>query len=82
MTNVTEKFVETADSFVESVEGVLDKARARLVHSGDRIAHAAPIEKARAGVRAVDDFAHHSPWAVVGGVAAVALAIGLLLRRH
>ena len=82
MTKVTVRLLETTDHAVESMASALDKARATLVDAGDRIAHAAPVEKARAGVRAVDAYAHRSPWAVVGGVAALALAIGLLLRRH
>lgn len=82
MTNVTEKIAETTQSCAHSVSGALDKARSVLAEARETLVHAAPVEKARAGARALDDFAHKAPWSVIGGAVVVALAVGYLLRRR
>lgn len=82
MIKVTDKPLETSECCAEGVSGALDKARTAFAGARDSIIHAAPVEKARAGVRAMDDYAHKSPWSFIGGVAVLALAVGLLLRRR
>ena len=82
MSNVTENPVEASKCCAEGISGAVDKARAAFAGARETIIHAAPVEKARAGVRAVDDYVHKSPWSLIGGVAVIALAVGLLLRRR
>ena len=82
MTNLTDKLVETSGCCAEGVAGAVDKARTVFAITRDSIVHAAPVEKARAGVRAVNEYAHASPWSLIGGAALLALAAGLLLRRR
>ena len=82
MTNVTENIAETTSSCAHSVSGVLDKARGVLANTRDTLVHAAPVEKVRAGVRTLDDYAHKAPWSLIGGAVVVALAVGYLLRRR
>ena len=82
MTNVTDRPVDTGGCCAEGIAGVVDKARTVFTDARNSIIHAAPVEKARAGARAVDDFAHKSPWSFIGSVAVLALAVGLLLRRR
>lgn len=82
MTKVTEKPVETTECCAESVAGALDKARTAFADVRDGIIHARAVEKARAGARAMDDYVHKAPWSFIGGVAVLALAVSLLLRRR
>lgn len=82
MTKVMEKLVEASECCTEGVTGAVAKARSALADARDGIIHAAPVQKARAGVHAVDVYAHKSPWSFIGGVAVVALAVGWLLRRR
>jgi ElaB/YqjD/DUF883 family membrane-anchored ribosome-binding protein len=78
MNDVTENLVETSSCGAEA----LNKARAALAGARETLIHAAPVEKARAGMRAMDDYVHKSPWSLIGGVAVIAIAVGLLLRRR
>ena len=82
MTNVTDKITETTQCCAQTVTGALDKARSALADAREALVHAVPIEKARAGARALDDYAHDAPWSVVAGAVAVGLAVGFLLRRR
>ena len=81
MTNVTVKAVE-GTGCCGGVTGALDKARTALAGARDTILHATPVEKARAGARAMNDRVHETPWSFIGGAAVLALAVGLLLRRR
>jgi MYXO-CTERM domain-containing protein len=82
MTKVLEKLAEAKECCTEGMGDAVVKARTALADARDGIIHAAPVEKARAGARAVDDYAHQSPWSFIGGVAVLALAVGWLLRRR
>ena len=40
------------------------------------------VERAKAAATAADEYVHEKPWQVIGVVAALGLAIGLLLNRR
>ena len=82
MTKVAETLTEAGECCAGTIAGALDKAGSALANVGNDLLKSAPVERARAGVQAVDAYAHKSPWAVIGGVAVCALALGLLLQRR
>ena len=82
MTKVAETFMEAGACCAETVTGALDKAGSALANARSDLLKSAPVVRARAGVQAVDAYAHQSPWAFIGGVAVCALAVGWLLKRR
>ena len=82
MTKLAERLVAAGEGCAQNISGALDKARTAVADAGHTILYSAPAERARAGARAVDAFAHKSPWALAGGIGLIAVAVGWLLRRR
>ena len=65
---------ERAQAVRESVEARLGAAKERLRDLQDQT-----VEKTKAAAKATDDYVHETPWALIGGAAAVGFLLGLLV---